>query len=72
MGSAFTETHNHQLRTAMVTANWRGCEGGLAAGASGFYYLASWPTLVQSDLRAELDTLAQQGVLERVAEKLSR
>src|SRR6516162_10579838 len=19
--------HNHQLRTAMVTANWRGCEG---------------------------------------------
>jgi hypothetical protein len=26
--SAFTETHNHQLRTAIVTANWRGCEGG--------------------------------------------
>ena len=38
------------------------------AGASGFYYLASWPTVVQSDLRAELDTLAQQGVLERVTE----
>jgi hypothetical protein len=27
MGSAFTETVYHQLRTAIVTANWRGCEG---------------------------------------------
>ena len=26
----FTKPHNHQLRTAIVTANLRGCEGGLA------------------------------------------
>ncbi len=38
------------------------------AGGSGFYYLASWPAVAQSDLQAGHDMLAQQGVLERVAE----
>src|SRR5215469_11559273 len=36
--------HNHQLRTAMVTANWRGCEGGLASTA---------------DVQPVLDTVAE-------------
>src|SRR6516162_3197886 len=27
-GSALRRPHNHQLRTAIVSANWRGCEGG--------------------------------------------
>ena len=27
MGSALRRPHNHQLRTAIVSANWRGCEG---------------------------------------------
>jgi exonuclease III len=26
-GSALRRPHNHQLRTAIVTASWRGCEG---------------------------------------------
>jgi two-component system sensor histidine kinase ChvG len=38
------------------------------AGSEAFYYLASWPAVTQSNLRAEHDTLAQQGVLERLAE----
>jgi two-component system sensor histidine kinase ChvG len=32
-----------------------------------FYYLASWPAVTQSNLRAEHDILARQGVLERLA-----
>jgi len=39
-----------------------------SAGKDAFYYLASWPAVTQSNLRAEHDTLAQQGVLERLAE----
>jgi two-component system, OmpR family, sensor histidine kinase ChvG len=37
-------------------------------GTDAFYYLASWPAVAQSNLQAEHDTLAQQGVLERLAE----
>jgi two-component system, OmpR family, sensor histidine kinase ChvG len=37
-------------------------------GGDAFYYLASWPPVAHSNLRAEHDTLAQQGVLERLAE----
>jgi two-component system sensor histidine kinase ChvG len=39
------------------------------AGSDAFYYLASWPAVAQSNLQAEHDMLAQQGVLERLAEK---
>jgi two-component system sensor histidine kinase ChvG len=37
------------------------------AGSDAFYYLASWPAVAQTNLRAEHDTLAQEGVLERFA-----
>ncbi|MBO0738574.1 MAG: HAMP domain-containing histidine kinase [Alphaproteobacteria bacterium] len=38
------------------------------AGTSGFYYAASWPPVAPSNLKAERETLARQGVLERLAE----
>jgi len=38
------------------------------AGTDGFYYVASWPTVAQSNLAAERETLAQQGVLDRLAQ----
>src|SRR5882724_4294875 len=34
-------------------------------GTSGFYYVASWPPVVPSNLEAERETLARQGVLDR-------
>ena len=37
-----------------------------SAGSDAFYYLASWPAVTQSNLQAEHDMLAQQGVLERL------
>src|SRR6202030_1586822 len=37
-------------------------------GTSGFYYVASWPPVVPSNLEAERETLARQGVLDRLAE----
>jgi len=40
---------------------------GSNAGNDAFYYVASWPTVTQSNLQAEHATLAQQGVLERLA-----
>jgi two-component system sensor histidine kinase ChvG len=39
-----------------------------SAESDAFYYLASWPAVTQSNLQAEHDTLARQGVLERLAE----
>lgn len=37
-------------------------------GTNGFYYVASWPPVAPSNLEAERDTLASQGVLDRLAE----
>jgi two-component system sensor histidine kinase ChvG len=37
------------------------------SGSDAFYYVASWPAVTQSNLQAEHDTLAQQGVLGRLA-----
>jgi two-component system, OmpR family, sensor histidine kinase ChvG len=34
----------------------------------GFYYVASWPLVASSDLEAERDILARQGVLDRLAQ----
>src|SRR5438477_9799551 len=34
----------------------------------GFYYIASWPTVVSSNLEAERQILARQGVLDRLAQ----
>jgi two-component system sensor histidine kinase ChvG len=38
------------------------------AGTNGFYYVASWPPVVPSNLEAERETLQTQGVLDRLAE----
>ncbi|MGC2522135.1 MAG: sensor histidine kinase, partial [Stellaceae bacterium] len=38
------------------------------AGSDGFYYVASWPTVAPTNLQAERSTLAQQGVLDRLAQ----
>jgi two-component system sensor histidine kinase ChvG len=38
------------------------------AGTNGFFYVASWPAVAQSNLQAERETLAQQGVLDRLAQ----
>ena len=37
-------------------------------GTDGFYYVASWPPVAPSNLEAERETLASQGVLDRLAE----
>lgn len=36
--------------------------------ASGFYYVASWPTVAPSNLQAQRDILVRQGVLARLAQ----
>jgi two-component system, OmpR family, sensor histidine kinase ChvG len=38
------------------------------AGSDGFYYVASWPAVAPSNLEAERETLARQGVLDRLAQ----
>ena len=38
------------------------------AGTNGFYYVASWPPVAQSNLQAERQTLQNQGVLNHLAE----
>ncbi|HEV2303574.1 MAG TPA: HAMP domain-containing sensor histidine kinase [Stellaceae bacterium] len=42
--------------------------GAAGAGSRGFYYVASWPPVGPSNLRAERETLARQGVLDRLAQ----
>ena len=39
-----------------------------ADASGGFYYVASWPTVAPANLQAERSTLAQQGVLDRLAQ----
>jgi two-component system sensor histidine kinase ChvG len=41
---------------------------GAQNGKSGFYYVASWPSVAPSNLDAERETLTHQGVLDRLAE----
>jgi two-component system, OmpR family, sensor histidine kinase ChvG len=41
---------------------------GVETGMQGFYYVASWPAVAPSNLQAERETLAQQGVLDRLAQ----
>ncbi len=40
---------------------------GAGGGTDGFYYVASWPSVAPRNLQAERQTLAQQGVLDRLA-----
>src|SRR5439155_10261696 len=39
-----------------------------AGGTDGFYYVASWPAVAPSNLEAERETLARQGVLDRLSQ----
>ncbi len=39
----------------------------VGAGRDGFFYVASWPSVAAANLQAERTTLAQQGVLDRLA-----
>jgi two-component system sensor histidine kinase ChvG len=41
---------------------------GTQNATKGFYYVASWPPVAQGNLEAERDTLASQGVLDRLSE----
>src|SRR5467141_1748762 len=41
---------------------------GAGAGTDGFYYVASWPAVAPGHLEAERETLARQGVLDRLAQ----
>lgn len=41
---------------------------GAGPGSSEFYYVASWPAVAPSNLEAERETLAAQGVLDRLAQ----
>ena len=41
---------------------------GTQNGTGGFYYVASWPPVAPSNLEAERETLAAQGVLDRLTE----
>ena len=41
---------------------------GTQNGTEGFYYVASWPPVAPANLEAERDTLASQGVLDRLTE----
>jgi two-component system, OmpR family, sensor histidine kinase ChvG len=38
------------------------------SASEGFYYVASWPKVAPANLQAERNTLAQQGVLDRLAQ----
>ena len=41
---------------------------GTGAGTDGFYYVASWPAVAPGNLEVERETLARQGVLDRLAQ----
>jgi two-component system, OmpR family, sensor histidine kinase ChvG len=41
---------------------------GSGGAASGFYYVASWPTVSPGNLQAQRETLLRQGVLDRLAQ----
>jgi two-component system, OmpR family, sensor histidine kinase ChvG len=40
---------------------------GAHKGTEGFYYIASWPSVAPSNLEAERDILAREGILDRLA-----
>jgi two-component system sensor histidine kinase ChvG len=40
--------------------------------ANGFYYVASWPTVAPSNLQAQREILAREGVLDRLAQNCER
>jgi two-component system sensor histidine kinase ChvG len=41
---------------------------GSGAGTDGFYYVASWPSVAPNNLTAERETLAREGVLDRLVQ----
>src|SRR5438132_5148149 len=52
----------------VTTINLLLAPNGAGAGTDGFYYVASWPAVAPSILEAERETLARQGVLDRLAQ----
>jgi two-component system sensor histidine kinase ChvG len=60
-------SHLTQLASEVTTIKLLLRPAGSDAGKDAFYYVASWPAATQSSLQAEHATLAQQGVLERLA-----
>jgi two-component system sensor histidine kinase ChvG len=60
-------SHLSWLASEITTVKLLLRPAGSNAGNGAFYYVASWPAVTQSNLQAEHDTLARQGVLERLA-----
>ena len=60
-------SHLTRLASEVTTIKLLLRPAGSDAGKDAFYYVASWPAVTQRNLQAEHATLAQQGVLERLA-----
>jgi two-component system, OmpR family, sensor histidine kinase ChvG len=69
-GASFPELGRELARHAgeVTTVKLLFQPAGAQNGTSGFYYVASWPPVAPSNLKAERETLAGQGVLDRLAE----
>src|SRR5712671_2831736 len=67
---SFPELGRHLARFAgeVTTIKVLLAPNGTGAGSDGFYYVASWPAVVPGNLEAERETLARQGVLDRLAQ----
>src|SRR5438094_1831163 len=68
-GAALPELSRHLARFAgeVTTIKVLLAPNGGGAGTDGFYYVASWPAVAPGNLEAERETLARQGVLDRLA-----
>src|SRR5439155_6359248 len=69
-GAALPELSRHPARFAgeVTTIKVLLAPNGGGAGTDGFYYVASWPAVAPSNLEAEREILARQGVLDRLAQ----
>jgi two-component system, OmpR family, sensor histidine kinase ChvG len=69
-GAALPELSRHLARFAgeVTTIKVLLAPNGGGAGTDGFYYVASWPAVAPGNLEAERETLARQGVLDRLAQ----
>jgi two-component system, OmpR family, sensor histidine kinase ChvG len=64
------ELGNHLARFAgeVTTIKVLLSPAGAGPASDGFYYVASWPAVTPGNLQAERETLARQGVLDRLAQ----
>src|SRR5439155_933010 len=69
-GAALPELSRHPARFAgeVTTIKVLLAPNGAGAGTDGPYYVASWPAVAPGNLEAERETLARQGVLDRLAQ----